>query len=373
MNIPFNNLLAANRELSAELEAAAARVIASGWYILGSEVEAFETDFARYHGEGWYAVGVANGTDAIELALRAFDIGAGDEVITVAHTAVATVNAIEATGARPVLVDIDAQTYTMSPTAVKAAITSRTKCILPVHLYGQPADLAELRRLCDEHGLILIEDCAQAHGARFQGRLVGTWGDAAAFSFYPTKNLGALGDGGAVLTSERARAERLKRLRNYGQTERYTHTERGINSRLDEIQAAILRVKLAHLDAHNQRRRELAAIYSAELVESGVTLPFVHTHAQHVYHLFVIAVPQAADRRPLMKSLSDAGIGTLIHYPIPVHHQAAYADLNGQSLPVTEDVAARIISLPLYIGLTDNDVRRVAAAVRRWMLEQVAP
>lgn len=369
MNIPFNNLLAVNRELSVELEAAVARVVASGWYILGGEVEAFENEFAGYHGEGMYAVGVANGTDAIELALRAFDIGADDEVITVAHTAVATVNAVERAGALPVLVDIDPQTYTMSPAAARAAITPRTRCILPVHLYGQPADLSELRRLCDEYGIILIEDCAQAHGASLHGRLVGTWGDAAAFSFYPTKNLGAIGDGGAVLTPDYTRAERLKRLRNYGQTKRYIHTERGINSRLDELQAAILRVKLAHLDAHNQRRRELAAIYAAELAECGVTLPFVQPHAHHVFHLFVIAVPHAADREALMTSLSDAGIGTLIHYPIPVHKQDAYRDLGVQPLPVTEDIATRIISLPLYIGLTDNDVQRVAAAVRYWMLE----
>jgi len=369
--IPFNNLLQANLEYVSELQAAAARVINSGWYVLGHEVETFEAAFAAFHGDGWHAVGVANGTDALELALRAFDIGPGDEVITVAHTAVATVNAVERAGARPVLVDIDPLTYTLCPTAAEAAITPRTRCILPVHLYGHPAALSELRYLCDEHGLILIEDCAQAHGARLDDRLVGTWGDAAAFSFYPTKNLGALGDGGAVLTRDPERAARLKRLRNYGQTDRYIHVERGINSRLDELQAALLRVKLANLSAHNQRRRELAAIYLRELADCGLTLPLAKPNIYHVYHLFVIALPDAALRPPLMQSLAASGIGTLIHYPIPVHRQQAYADLAAVSLPVTEDLAQRIVSLPLYVGLSDDDVRAVAGAIRQWMHEQV--
>ena len=371
MSIPFNNLLYVNNTLEGELQSAAMRVLASGWYILGGEVEAFETEFADYHGENCWAVGVANGTDAIELALRAHDIGDGDEVITVAHTAVATVNAIERAGARPILVDIDPRTYTMSPVAAAHAITPRTKCILPVHLYGQPADLSALRQLCDQYGLVLIEDCAQAHGARLHGQQVGTWGDSATFSFYPTKNLGAVGDGGAVLTHDPARAERLKRLRNYGQTERYIHTERGINSRLDELQAAFLRVKLAHLDAHNQRRRALGALYCTELADTGLILPWVAPDAYHVYHLFVVAVPQAAQREPLMQALRADGIGTLIHYPIPVHRQQAYADLDVTALPVTEDISARIISLPLYIGLSDDDVRTVAGSVRRWMRESV--
>lgn len=370
MHIPFNNLLAANLEYAEDLQAAATRVLNSGWYILGREVDAFEAEFAAFHGRDWHAVGVANGTDAIELALRAFDIGPGDEVITVAHTAVATVNAVERAGARPVLVDIDPLTYTLSPSAAAAAITPRTRCILPVHLYGHAAALVDLRQLCDDHGLVLIEDCAQAHGARLNEQVVGTWGDAAAFSFYPTKNLGALGDGGAVLTRDPQRAARLRRLRNYGQSDRYVHVERGINSRLDELQAALLRVKLARLEAQTQRRRDLAAIYLHELAESGVTLPLARPNAHHVYHLFVIALPDPALRAPLMKSLGEAGIGTLIHYPIPVHRQQAYADLAAQPLPVTEDVANRIVSLPLYVGLSDDDIRMVASTIRQWMTQK---
>lgn len=370
MQIPFNNLRQANDEFITDLKASSSRVLESGWYILGREVEALEAEFAAFLGHNMNAVGVANGTDAIELALRAFDIGKGDEVITVAHTAVATVNAVERAGARPVLVDIDPQTYTLSLDAAEEAITHRTKCILPVHLYGHPAAIVELRQLCDKYGLILIEDCAQAHGARLNGQLVGLWGHAAAFSFYPTKNLGALGDGGAVITPDPIRAERIRRLRNYGQTERYVHVERGINSRLDEVQAAMLRVKLNRLNAQNEQRRELAAVYLRELEGCGLTLPVERTSAYHVYHLFVVALPENCNRASLMKSLSDAGIGTLIHYPIPVHRQKAYSDLMDGALPITENIAARIISLPLYVGLSHDDICLVAQSIRHWMLSK---
>ncbi len=359
--IPFNDLKPLHHQLAAELTAAAERALASGWYILGPEVEAFEAAFAAYHGVV-YAVGVANGTDAIELALRAAGIGAGDEVITVAHTAVATVCAIERAGAKPVLVDIDPDTYALSPAAAEVAITPRTRALLPVHIYGQPADLTALRALADKHHLLLIEDCAQAHGARDHDRIVGTVGDLASFSFYPTKNLGAYGDGGAVITNDAGYADRLRRLRNYGQTQRYHHAERGMNSRLDELQAAILGVKLAHLDEHNQTRRSLAAAYDEHL--RGVTIPVVRTDAYHVYHLYVVRHP---NRDALMAALKANGVGTLIHYPLPIHLQPAYADLGYRpgSLPVTEKIAGEIVSLPMYIGLTAADIEIIAEAVSR--------
>jgi dTDP-4-amino-4,6-dideoxygalactose transaminase len=358
--IDFNNLKPLHRALAAEISEATERVLESGWYILGPEVEAFEREFAAYHGGG-HAVAVASGTDAIELALRAARIGAGDEVITVAHTAVATVCAIERAGARPVLVDIDPETYTMDPAAAAAAITSRTRAIVPVHLYGHPVNLDALTALAERHRLCLIEDCAQAHGARWNGRLVGTFGVMGCFSFYPTKNLGALGDGGAVITRDRLLTQRLRRLRNYGQEDRYDHRERGINSRLDELQAAILRVKLAHLDEHNDQRRMIAGEYHHHL--RGVVLPDEHGPVTHAYHLYVVRHPE---RDRLRERLRQQGIQTLIHYPIPVHRQQAYADLGYRagSLPVTERAAGEILSLPCYIGLRSADILRVAEVIQ---------
>jgi dTDP-4-amino-4,6-dideoxygalactose transaminase len=363
--IPFNDLKPLQRQLADEIQPAMARVLERGWYILGPEVEAFEAAFAAYHGVA-QAVGVANGTDAIELALRAAGIGPGDEVITVAHTAVATVCAVERTGARPVLVDIDPRSYTMNPQAAAAAITPRTRALLPVHLYGQPADLTNLVALAEKHHLLLIEDCAQAHGARWEGRLVGTFGQLATFSFYPTKNLGAYGDGGAVITNDPALAARVRSLRNYGQTTRYTHAERGQNSRLDELQAAILQVKLAHLDEHNATRRALAAVYDQHL--RGVLRPRVVERVEAVYHLYVVRHPQ---RDRLMAALQAQGIGTLVHYPIPIHRQQGYADLGypAGSLPQTERAAAEILSLPMYIGLTPAEVETVSAAVTAFAVE----
>jgi dTDP-3-amino-3,4,6-trideoxy-alpha-D-glucose transaminase len=357
--IEFNNLKPLYAALADEISAAVQRVLESGWYILGPEVEAFEGAFAHYHGVA-HAVAVANGTDAIELALRAAGIGRGDEVISVAHTAVATVCAIERAGAVPVLVDIDRQSYTMDAAAAAAAITPRTKALLPVHLYGHPADLVVLKKLADRNGLLLIEDCAQAHGARLGGKLVGTIGHLGAFSFYPTKNMGAYGDGGAVITQDSHLAERLRRLRNYGQADRYRHTSRGINSRLDEMQAAILRIKLAHLDEHNDQRRQLAQWYNQSL--HGVVLPVEMASARHVYHLYVVR-HQSRDR--LRDDLRARGVGTLIHYSIPVHRQQAYADLGygPGSLPVTERIAGEILSLPLYPGMQKRDVEQVAQTV----------
>lgn len=353
--IPFNDLRTLHLQMKEEIDAAMRRVYESGWFILGPEVERFEEEFAHYAGTR-FAVGVANGTDAIELALRAGDIGPGDEVITVSHTAVPTVCAIERTGATPVLIEIDPATYTMDPAALRATITSRTRAVVPVHLYGQAADMTAISAIAEQYRLLVVEDCAQAHGALHAGRMVGAFGQLATYSFYPTKNLGALGDGGAVVTSDAALADRLRRLRNYGQSSKYVNAERGINSRLDELQAAILRAKLVHLDRHNAERRTIASWYDERLSE--IVRPRVDPANHHVYHLYVIRHP---NRDHIQERLASRGIGALIHYPIPVHQQSAYADLGYPtgSLPVTEEVAREILSLPLYIGLSKENVMQV--------------
>lgn len=356
--IPFLNLKHLHQLHRQEIESAVQRVLNSGWYILGPEVEAFEQEFATYHGLD-HAIAVANGTDAIELALRAADIGPGDEVITVSHTAMPTVTAIEATGATPVLVDID-DSYTIDPMAIEAAVTSRTKAVIPVHLYGQPCDMEQIEQIISRHNLLLLEDCAQAHGARYKNRLVGTFGHMATFSFYPTKNLGAYGDGGAIVTQDAKLAERLRRLRFYGQNSKYSYIERGTNSRLDDLQAAILRVKLRHLDEDNHTRRKLAKSYSDLL--SNLVLPTERSECMHVYHLYVIRSEQ---RDRIMKELSKKKIGTLIHYPVPIHLQESHHDLNYTkgSFPITEKIVAEILSLPLYVGLNQRDVETVAQVI----------
>ncbi len=357
--IPFNTLLPGYELVAAELESAVTRVLRSGLYILGPELEAFEHRFASYVGVK-HAVGVATGTDAIELSLRAAGVGPGDEVITVSHTAVATVCAVERAGATPVLVDIDPETYTMDPRHVEAAITTRTKAILPVHLYGQPADLTTLEAIAGRHKVLLLEDCAQAHGARHRGRMVGSIGTMGAFSFYPTKNLGAYGDAGAVVTDDGDLAARLRRLRTYGQAKPYHSVEPGINSRLDEIQAAILSVKLDHLDETNAIRQRLAATYRESA--HGVQLPSVDPRDSHVYHLFVVQ----HERRDRMRDWLDGhGVGTGVHYPIPVHLQEGYRHLglSEGSLPATERCASQVLSLPMYVGLTTEDVEHVGRLV----------
>jgi dTDP-4-amino-4,6-dideoxygalactose transaminase len=368
--LPFNTLAPLHARLKDEIDAAIAAVLDRAYYLLGPECAAFEQAFAAWHdtAEPGHAVGVANGTDAIELVLRALGIGPGSDVITVAHTAVPTVCAVERAGARPVLVDIDPATYTISPAALAAAVTPKTRAIVPVHLYGHPADMTAIMAIADAHGLPVIEDCAQAHGARWNGRRVGTFGRAAAYSFYPTKNLGAYGDGGGIFTRDAALAERLRGLRNYGQTTRYIHAERGINSRLDEVQAAILRVKLAHLDACNAERRALAAVYTRALADvPGLVVPGVRPEAEHVFHLYVVrlAGPLQGARTAFMERLNARGIGTLIHYPVPIHRQAAYADLGYPegALPHTEMAAANIVSLPLFIGMTADDAAYAAHCV----------
>ncbi len=349
--------------LADELRAAVERILTSGRYVLGPEVEAFENELAAYH-EMPHAVGVASGTDAIELALRGSGIGHGDEVITVSHTAVATVCAIERAGATPVLVDIDPRTYTICADAAAAAITTRTKAILAVHLYGHPTDMARLRQITDRRALLLVEDCAQALGATLDGRHVGTFGHVAALSFYPTKNLGAFGDAGAVLTADAEIAARVRRLRVYGQASRGISVERGMNSRIDELQAALLRVKLRHLDHHNASRRALAIKYHEKLHDAcpDLTLPIERADVHHAYHLYVVRHRQ---RDALRTSLAARGIETLVHYQAAVHEQPAYAHLRAGagSLQETEHAAREVLSLPLYVGLDAGSIDHVARAL----------
>jgi dTDP-3-amino-3,4,6-trideoxy-alpha-D-glucose transaminase len=363
VRIPF--LAAALREDAAPVRAAIERVLASGWFVLGPEVDAFEREFARESGAA-YAVGVGTGTDAIALALRALGVDAGDEVITSPLSAAYTALAVTMIGARPVFADIDPARLTIDPAAAAAAITPRTRAIVPVHLYGQPADMTAIERVATAHRLAIVEDCCQAHLATAGGRPVGTIGAAGAFSFYPTKNLGALGDAGAVVTNDAALAERIKRLRNGGQSDRYHHQELGVNSRLDEIQAAILRARLPLLGAWTTRRRELAAAYRRALPPAPVSIPREHDGG-HVYHLFPVMVSSGREGGPsrdaLQQHLRAAGIDTLIHYPIPIPRQPAFAAENHGAWPHAEAACRQVLSLPLHPGLDDAAVGQVAAAV----------
>ena len=362
MPIPFFDLKAQYESIRAELDDAALRVMKSGWYILGSEVEAFEKEFAAYIGVG-HAIGVGSGTEALHIALLALGIGAGDDVITVPNTAVATVAAIELTGARPVLCDVRADTMLMDVEKLASAITPRTRAIVPVHLFGQSADLAPILELTRSKDIFVLEDCAQAHGATYRGKCVGAWGDIAAFSFYPTKNLGAYGDGGAIVTNDAQLAERVKLLRQYGWRERYASDIKGMNSRLDEMQAAILRVKLKYLDQWTAARRERAALYT-ELLRT-VTLPREMSYGEAVYHLYVVQTPH---RQSLIAHLQARGIGTAIQYPFPIHLQAAYSNMGcpAGTFPVAEKLACEILSLPLYPELSLDNVRVVADAVNEF-------
>jgi dTDP-4-amino-4,6-dideoxygalactose transaminase len=371
--IPIIDLRAQYLALKDEIDAAVARTLDNGWYILGKEVAAFEEEFAGYlRGGGQGAgseeqsaiqcVGVNSGTDALQLALWACDVGPGDEVITVSHTAVATAAAIRLTGATPVFVDVDPITYTMEPAAVEAAVTPRTRAIIPVHLYGHPAAITPILAVAKAHGLRVIEDCAQAHGATYDDHKVGRLGDLGCFSFYPTKNLGALGDGGAVVSDSVDLIDRVRRRREYGWTPqaRYISQEEGMNSRLDELQAAILRVKLRHLDEWNAIRRSLATHYARGLPEA-VVKPVERPGCTHVYHLYVVRV---ANRDEFRKRLQAAGIGTAIHYPVPIHQQPAYTQYAlRNTLPHTERLAQEIVSLPLHPHLTTADIDRIVEAV----------
>ena len=359
--IDFLNLRRLNAAHEPALGEAIARVLASGRYILGEEGEAFEQAFAAYCGVR-HCIGVANGLDALHLILRASDIGPGDEVIVPSHTFIATWLAVSLAGARPVPVEVDEATANLDPALIEAAITPRTRAIVVVHLYGQPADMEAIAAVARRHGLRLFEDAAQAHGARHRGRRVGSLGDAAGFSFYPGKNLGALGDAGAVTTDDDALALRLRRLRNYGSSVKYRHEELGLNSRLDELQAAVLRVKLATLDRDNAARAALAALYLQELSSAGVGLPRVIDGVEPVWHLMVVRHPR---RDPLRADLAADGIETGVHYPIACHRQGASAGTDWPPLPVAERLAATVLSLPIAPDLGADAVRQVAAAVRR--------
>ena len=375
----------------AAIDEAVAACLESRWYILGAQVKAFESHFARFlnapnapdvqnNGEipvQWsQAVGVGSGTDALQLALRALDVGPGDLVFAPSHTAVATVTAIDLVGAAPRYVDIDPRCYTLSVHDLRRAIEAARaekvgapKAIIAVHLYGQAAYLSELQKIAAQHDLVLIEDCAQSHGAAHCGKTTGTWGDAAEFSFYPTKNLGALGDGGALVSRRPEIADKARLLREYGWRERYVSHLRGMNSRLDELQAAILNVKLPHLARANARRGELAALYAGLLAESGLGMPQVFPENAHVWHQFVVRVPQnfvAGTRDDLQAYLKARGIGSLVHYPVPVHRQPAYADHATRALPHTERAAREVLSLPIYPELSDESARRVAQIVLEW-------
>ena len=360
--IPFNEFKREYESIRNEIDEALRRVLDSGWYILGKEGEAFEHEFADYLGAR-HCVGVANGTEAIALALRSLGIGAGDEVITTDMTAFATVTGIVQAGATPVVIDVRMDDGLMNEKLIEAHITPRTKALIPVHLYGQSCDMQPILDTARAHGLKVVEDCAQAAGSTYRDRKSGRWSDCSAFSFYPTKNLGAYGDGGAVITDDDDTAQRLRSLRNYGQTVRYHHDYEGINSRLDEMQAAILRVKLKHLDAWNDRRRTIAARYREGL--TTVKCLKEHTYGQPNYHLFVV---RANDRDALAQQLAKEawGVGTLIHYPVPIRRQRAY---NGPGRDaehtVTDDFAASILSLPMYPTLTDEEVERIIRAVNQ--------
>lgn len=362
MTIPFLDLRAAYLELKPEIDAAVARVMDSGHYILGSEVEAFEAEFAAYC-EAEHGVGVANGLDALHLALLAMGVGPGDEVIVPSNTYIATWLAVSQCGATPVPVEPMEATYNIDPDRIEAAITARSKVILPVHLYGQPADLDPILAIARKHGLRVLEDAAQAHGARYKGRRIGAHGDAVAWSFYPGKNLGALGDGGALTTNDTVLADRVRVLRNYGSRVKYINEIKGYNSRLDPIQAAVLRAKLPFLDTWTDRRRTVAQAYAEGLRDSGLTLPHVPDWADPVWHLYVV---RALGRDALQQRLTRAGVGTLIHYPIPPHRQSAYAGLGlaPDALPLAQHLAAEVLSLPMGPQLLLPDVGLVVKAAR---------
>lgn len=360
--IPLVDLKAQYAALRPDIDAAIARVIANTSFIMGSEVAAFEEAFA-----GWcqarHAVGVSSGTAAIELALRALGVGPGDQVITTPFTFIATAEAISAVGATPVFADIDPVTYNLDPAAVEAAITPATRALLPVHLYGQPADMPALAAIAQRRGLALIEDAAQAHGAQIGGRRVGSLGHAACFSFYPGKNLGAYGDGGAVTTDDEALAAKLRKLRDHGRVSKYVHDELGYGHRLDALQAAILGAKLPHLDAANTARRRLAARYQELLAGADLVLPAVPTGVEPVWHLYVVRSPR---RDELVASLKAQGIEAGIHYPLPLHLQPAYRHLGlgPGSFPVAEAASQQVLSLPLFPEMTDQQQERVAGALQ---------
>ena len=361
IKIPFVDLSAQYKEIESEIQEAISRVIHQNSYILGPDVKMFEDEFAAYC-ECQYSIGVDSGTSALELILRACDIGPGDEVIIPANTFIATSLAVSYTGAAPVLVDPDPQTYNIDASKIEDAITDKTKAIMPVHLCGQPADMDPILDIAKKHSLLVIEDACQAHGARYKGKRVGSIGNAAAFSFYPGKNLGAYGDGGMITTNDKNIADSIHMLRDYGQIKKYHHNLIGYNRRLDSIQAAVLRVKLKYLDQWNEARRKNARLYNQLIENSGVITPFVADFAEPIWHLYMV---QVSNREKLQKELSEAGISTGIHYPIPIHLQKAYEDMGKRagSFPITEYLADRILSLPMYPELTQEMIAYVAEKV----------
>lgn len=358
-SVPFLPVGSTYDELRDELDDAAARVLSSGRYVLGAEVEAFESEFAAYVGTQ-YCVGVASGLDAISLSLRALGVGPGDEVVVPSNTYIATWLAVSIVGARPVPAEPDEATFNVATERVREAISPRTKAIVPVHLYGQSADMDALSELADQHGLAVVEDAAQAHGAFHRSRRVGSLGAIAAWSFYPGKNLGAFGDGGAVTTNDEALADRVRRLRNYGSTQKYRHDVQGVNSRLDEIQAATLRVKLPRLDEWNLRRRRVAQRYLDEIDGSRLVLPTVPHWAVPAWHLFVVRTPY---RDGLQAGLAERGVETLVHYPVPPHRQPAYGADEWPSLPVSDRLHREVLSLPIGPHITDDQVSVVVRSV----------
>lgn len=365
MKVPFQDLKPAYRELQGELDAAWGRVMDSGWYILGEEVEAFEREFATYCGAK-HCLGVGNGLDALILILRGYDIGVGSEVIVPANTYIATWLAVSFVGATAVPVEPDSQTYNLDPGQIEAAITSRTRALIPVHLYGQPAEMEPIREIGRRHGLKVIEDAAQGHGAGYCGKRAGNLGDAAAFSFYPTKNLGAFGDAGAVVTNDDSLAERVRILRNYGSRAKYYNEVKGVNSRLDPLQAGFLRVKLQHLDEWNARRSKVAQQYLEALSRcSNLILPGVAKGPEPVWHQFVLRHPL---RDELQEYLKESGVGTLVHYPVPPHLSGAYADDGWKrgDFPITEELADTVLSLPIGPHLRNEEIAFVIRALQEF-------
>ena len=370
MNIPFVDLQSQYKSIKPEVDAAVLAVMQRGDFVLGGAVTEFEKTFAEYCGAD-YCVGVDSGYSALELIIRAYDIGPGDEVITAANTFIATTLAISNTGATPVLVDCDPDTYNIDATKIEAAITPRTKAIMPVHLYGQVADMDAIRAIARARGLFVFEDAAQASGARYKGRRAGSLGDAAGFSFYPGKNLGAYGDGGAVTTNDPAIAEKIRLLRNIGQKVKYFHEVKGFNNRLDTMQAAVLKVKLPHLDGWNENRRHAADAYAERLADLPMITPATAGYAEHIFHLYVVRVE---NREPLMEFLKERGIATGLHYPIPIHLQPAYAELGYErgDFPVTEAYAETILSLPIFPELDEAKVAYVTDAIHDYFHSQGA-
>lgn len=364
MQIPFVSFLPMEKELDQELRNAFERVYSRSWYILGEEDKAFEQAFASYLGVN-NCVGVGNGLDALVLTLRALKIGPGDEVIVPSNTYIASVLAISYAGATPVLVEPDIDTFNINPHLIESAITGKTKAIMPVHLYGQACDMDPVMKIADKHGLFVIEDCAQAHGATYKGKKVGTFGNAAGFSFYPGKNLGALGDSGAVVTDNDELASEIRALSNYGSDYKYHHILKGINSRMDEMQAAFLSVKLPHLDRMNQERRRIADMYSSKINNPKVILPAVNPECVPVWHIYGI---RCEERDALENFLKERGIGTNKHYPTPIHLQEAYKDLaiSEGALPIAEKISKTELSLPVYYGMTDEEIQYVIDSVNEF-------